>query len=108
MDDIVGATPRAWVNFNGTGTVAIRASYNVSSITDNGEGSYTVNLTNPLSDTNYCVVGSVGQGSFAATPEFGTTKTTNSFSVLTAVVSTIAGDNRSPSDNQYVQAVAYR
>ncbi len=43
----------AWVNFNGTGTVAIRASGNVSSITDNGLGDYTVNFTNALPDTNY-------------------------------------------------------
>jgi len=39
-------TAKAWVNFNGTGTVAIRASGNVSSITDNGTGDYTVNSTN--------------------------------------------------------------
>jgi hypothetical protein len=44
---------RAWVNFNGTGTVAIRASGNVSSITDNGTGDYTVNLTTAAADTNY-------------------------------------------------------
>ena len=44
---------RAWVNFNGTGTVAIRASGNVSSITDNGEGDYTVNFTTALPDANY-------------------------------------------------------
>lgn len=46
---------RAWVNFNGTGTVAIRASGNVSSITDNGTGDYTVNLTTTMPDTNYIV-----------------------------------------------------
>jgi hypothetical protein len=46
---------KAWVNFNGTGTVAIRASYNVSSITDNGTGSYTVNFTTAMVDTNYSV-----------------------------------------------------
>jgi hypothetical protein len=46
---------KAWVNFNGTGTVAIRASYNVSSITDNGTGDYTVNFTTALADANYCV-----------------------------------------------------
>ena len=46
---------KAWVNFNGTSTVAIRASYNVSSITDNGTGDYTVNFTTALADTNYCV-----------------------------------------------------
>jgi len=45
----------AWVNFNGTGTVAIRDSYNVDSITDGGEGIYTINFTNALADSNYCV-----------------------------------------------------
>jgi hypothetical protein len=45
---------RAWVNFNGTGTVAIRASGNVSSITDNGVGDYTVNFTTAMPDANYC------------------------------------------------------
>ena len=44
---------RAWVNFDGTGTVAIRASGNVSSITDNGTGDYTVNLSTAMVDTNF-------------------------------------------------------
>jgi hypothetical protein len=44
---------KAWVNFNGTGTVAIRESGNVSSITDNGAGDYTVNFTTALTDANY-------------------------------------------------------
>ena len=43
------------MNFNGTGTVAIRASGNVSSITDNGTGKYTVNFTTAMPDTSYCV-----------------------------------------------------
>ena len=58
---------RAWVNFNGTGTIAIRASANVTSITDNGTGQYTVNLTTSIPDANYSVytnsrydVGTVG------------------------------------------------
>jgi len=46
---------RAWVNFNGTGTVAIRASGNVSSITDNGTGDYTANFTTAMADVNYAV-----------------------------------------------------
>lgn len=46
---------RAWVNFNGTGTVAIRASGNVTSITDNGTGDYTVNFTTAMPDANYGV-----------------------------------------------------
>lgn len=49
-------TARAWVNFNGTGTVAIRASGNVSSITDNGVGDYRVNFVTAMADTNYSVV----------------------------------------------------
>lgn len=48
---------RAWVNFNGTGTVAIRASGNVSSITDNGVGDYTVNFTTAMPDANYSFSG---------------------------------------------------
>lgn len=46
---------RAWVNFNGTGTVAIRASGNVTSITDNGVGTYVVNFTTAMPDANYSV-----------------------------------------------------
>ena len=57
-DDLASTVPvaMAWVNFNGTGTVAIRASYNVSSITDNDVGDYTVNFTTALADANYAVV----------------------------------------------------
>ena len=51
---------RAWVNFNGTGAVAIRASGNVSSITDNGTGNYTVNFTTAMPDVNYCAVTDCG------------------------------------------------
>jgi hypothetical protein len=50
------ASVRAWVNFNGTGTVAIRASFNVTSITDNGTGDYTVNFTTAMPDANYSTV----------------------------------------------------
>jgi hypothetical protein len=53
---------RAWVNFNGTGTVAIRASANVSSITDNGTGDYTINMTTAMPDINYNVIGNASNG----------------------------------------------
>lgn len=49
---------RAWVNFNGTGTVAIRDSGNVSSITDNGTGNFTVNFATAMTDVNYAVASS--------------------------------------------------
>jgi hypothetical protein len=53
---------RAWVNFNGTGTVAIRASGNVSSITDNGTGDYTVNFTTAMPDANYSLNMTIQRG----------------------------------------------
>jgi hypothetical protein len=57
---------RAWVNFNGTGTVAIRASGNVTSITDNGTGDYTVNFTTAMSDASYSVSGAATNGGTGA------------------------------------------
>ena len=61
---------RAWVNFNGTGTPAIRASGNVSSITDNGVGLYTINFTTAMPDVNYTIVGSSGTSAAAAYTAF--------------------------------------
>jgi len=52
-----GRLCRAFVNFNGQGAVAIRGSFNVNSITDNGIGIYTVTLANALADANYVVTG---------------------------------------------------
>jgi len=48
---------KAWVNFNGTGTPAIRGSFNVSSITDNGTGDYTINFTTAMPNANYSIGG---------------------------------------------------
>jgi hypothetical protein len=84
----VGTAPvygcRAWVNFNGTGTVAIRASGNVSSITDNGTGDYTVNFTTAMPDANYSVVAtSIAENTgFGSTPiKTGTTPTSSSVNI---------------------------
>lgn len=80
---------KAWVNFNGTGTVAIRASGNVSSITDNGTGDYTVNFTNAMADVNYVQVcdsdsnaagTSVGRLGVRVTGDFGTAVTSKTTS----------------------------
>jgi hypothetical protein len=59
--NVIQGSAKAWVNFNGTGTVAIRASYNVSSITDNGTGNYTVNFTNAMPDINYVLTGTASR-----------------------------------------------
>jgi hypothetical protein len=56
---VAQGSAKAWVNFNGTGTVAIRAAFNVTSITDNGTGDYTVNFTAAMPDANYAFQGSV-------------------------------------------------
>jgi hypothetical protein len=80
---------RAWVNFNGTGTVAIRASGNVSTISDNGTGNYTVNFTSAIVDANYaCTVGlgndsgSGANGSWAQ--RVGASRSTTSIQILCA------------------------
>ena len=78
---------RAWVNFNGTGTVSIRASGNVSSITDNGVGSYTVNFTIAMTDANYSYSGVVkaetGSGRYLSGNISLATKITTSVQVIT-------------------------
>jgi hypothetical protein len=60
VNTVVDGSAKAWVNFNGTGTVAIRASFNVTSITDNGVGDYTVNFTNAMANADYCSPCSAG------------------------------------------------
>jgi hypothetical protein len=83
---------RAWVNFNGTGTVAIRGSGNVSSITDVGVGEYTVNFTTAMSDANYSVsmsvMGSTGTSRVTVSIPTGNTPTTSSFRMSTQDTST--------------------
>jgi hypothetical protein len=69
------ASVRAWVNFNGTGTPAIRAAYNVTSITDGGTGTYTVNFTTALPDANYSIVSSCRDSGVSAA--FASTASTN-------------------------------
>lgn len=53
---------KAWVNFDGSGTISIRDSYNVSSVIDNGVGDYTINLTASLDNQNYCLIAGGNSG----------------------------------------------
>jgi hypothetical protein len=78
---------RAWVNFNGQGTVAIRASGNVSSITDNGTGEYTINFTVAISDANYASSAMPLSANAGATV-ITTSKTTSTFRVIASLSST--------------------
>lgn len=88
-------TAKAWVNFNGVTTATIRASFNVSSVTRNSTGDYTVNFTNALSDANYSAL-AVGNytlgagGSAIATPKAGTTPSVSSIQIYVEVNGSIA------------------
>ena len=77
---------RAWVNFNGTGTVAIRASGNVTSITDNGIGTYTVNFTTSMPDVNYAVTGCAERISDSRGAEVSVNRTTRAVGSFNALV----------------------
>lgn len=99
LTDVTCGVCRAWVNFNGTGTPAIRASYNVSSITDNGVGTYTINFTTAISDANYASPCSTNASGSGGVPIAGITsksttscnmQTTNSSSVVDNSDNTVA------------------
>jgi hypothetical protein len=103
---------RAWVNFNGTGTVAIRASGNVTSITDNAAGDYTVNFTTAMPDANYSL-------SIASSPNYGTnignfmqaasTATTTEIAPTTSAFRfAVFGQNTNPFDSKYIFVAFFR
>lgn len=58
VDAVKNGTAKAWVNFNGTGTIAARDSFNVASLTDNGTGNHDMNFTNNMSNSDYSTGGS--------------------------------------------------
>lgn len=100
----VGTFCRAWVNFNGTGTVAIRASFNVSSIVDNGVGNYTINFTNAMPDVNYAVTDSLSGDTGIVSDSIGGaySYTTTSFLVNTR------GGNNAQADRATVACAVFR
>ena len=103
--DAPSYSARAWVNFDGTGTVAIRASGNVSSITDNGTGDYTVNFTTAMSDANYAVT--VGFDVTDNNP----TRSTHSFDMynfLTTSVRVLTTGGNGAQDFPYVFLAIFR
>ena len=83
VTNVINGSAKAWVNFNGTGTVAIRKSFNVSSITDGGVGIYTVNFTNALEDVDYSVCGTSSNGYGLSNYSNVTAPTTTSVKVIT-------------------------
>jgi hypothetical protein len=102
---------KAWVNFNGTGTVAIRASYNVSSITDNAVGYYRVNLTTAMPDINYSITGScASNGTSVLGTIIANTNTSGGTVAPTTSAFTLVVSNFSTSifDSAYVNVAVFR
>ena len=101
MANAVNGSAKAWVNFNGTGTVAIRRAFNVSTITDNGTGDYTVNFTTAMVDADYSAnvtadVGGVADFAVASTGDNSTARTT---SLVRTRIGTTGG---SPADSTII------
>lgn len=98
---------KAWVNFNGTGTVAIRDSYNVSSITDNGTGDYTVNFTTALEDANYSAVfgATIDGATIGGAACIKTAPTTTSLTILGIALGSSSNTN---SDKSVVSVAIFR
>jgi hypothetical protein len=90
---------KAWVNFNGSGTVAIRGSYNISSITDNGTGDYTLNYSTSLGDENYTVIGCTGNTASAAGTVFTSTWVASLTTALTSSATRVIGVYRTGTSN---------
>ena len=97
---------KIWVSFNGTGTIAVKDGFNVSSLTDNGTGAYTVNFTNAMSNTNYCCIVGAGNnalGSKGAWNSVYDDTTTLTSSVRLALYTSSGGAD----DNEQVFMVIY-
>jgi len=109
VDTVVNGTAKAWVNFNGTGTVAIRKAFNVSSITDNGSGDYSVNFTTAMPDANYTVCGSAGYGA-GGSGRYMSAPTTNGFTadfLTTSVRVNSVYDYNAPQDCEVVNVAIF-
>jgi hypothetical protein len=102
----IGTFCRAWVNFNGTGTVAIRASFNVSSITDNNTGNYYVNFTTAMSDVNYAIVTTALQNA-AGTAYANATSSANTASQALVLINQ-AGTSTTLADSANIHVAIFR
>lgn len=101
-------TCRAWVNFNGTGTVAIRASGNVSSITDNGTGTYTVNFATAMPDVNYGIAAYTTWSDASANAMGISGRSDDTKTVSALKVWTTRTDNFVPTDSPQVNVSIFR
>ena len=102
---------KAWVNFDGTGTVAIRAGYNVSSITDNEVGDYTINFTTAMVDVNYAITGATGtnaNGNPPSTLNINRARSSGNHVDSTTSAVRISVDPSSNGDSAYVSVSIFR
>ena len=101
----IGTLCRAWVNFNGTGTVAIRDDFNVSSITDHSTGTYSVNFSNAMPDFHYATTIAGGNTADSSTPRgFETVRGVTT----SAVKIDFRGEDGSESDPNMVSVICMR
>jgi hypothetical protein len=105
-DNVAKRTAQAWVNFNGTGTVVIRASFNVSSITDNGTGDYTVNFTTALTDANYSVSGISNKGSGSVSGAIGISDSSLPSTTAVRVNGVIFGTASNAVDDKSIMSIS--
>jgi hypothetical protein len=79
----IQGSAKAWVQFNGTGAVAVRNSYNVSSITDHGTGNFTINFTNAMPNANYVLLGSTDYAGVISEDTINVVRTTTAIRIFT-------------------------
>jgi len=99
---VVDGSAKAWVNFNGTGTVAIRAAFNVTSITDAGVGTYVVNFTTAMPDANYSAVAQFNTGAG------GNILDVNTYAAGSVAIQTRTGTGAVGSDSATVSVAIFR
>ena len=114
-EEINQGRAKAWVNFNGEGSISIRDNFNVSSITDNATGEYTLNFTNAMPNANYCFAGSIGRPNTTTStiqtielPDgspLSTTMTTTSLKIN--AVAANSNENRTNVDRQFISVIVF-
>ena len=105
VDTVVNGSAKAWVNFNGSGTVAIRASFNVSSITDGGTGTYTVNFTTAMADANYAAA--INSDNFGVAISIAQSSVLRGNTTTGAAIATVSAPS-TPADASQINVAIFR
>lgn len=109
VNTVVNGSAKAWVNFNGTGTVAIRAAFNVSSITDNGTGDYTMNFTTAMPDANYTPVCFANRANTAQAPRIPLIRTDGTLPTTSALrIEMVDTSSTGLVDQAYINVAIFR